>query len=370
MEFQAALLMEAGRPLQIADVRLDRLGDDDVLVKIGAAGLCHTDYEAMAGSFAAVMPIILGHEGAGTIVDVGRNVQRSRIGESVVFSIYPSCGHCFYCSQAQPILCAPVGEAHQSGSLPDSATRLTLAGERVHHFLSVSSFAGHCVVPAAGAIALPEAIGHDVACLLGCAVMTGVGAVTNVADLQAGNSVAVVGCGAVGLSAVQGARLRDASVIAAIDTNADRRSMALRFGATHAFDPRDGDAVERIRALTHGRGADAVFEAAGRPDALRTSLEMTRRGGITVILGKLPPNDMVELRFGSLMGEKRIVRSSLGGARPQDFRRLADAHLRGDLLLDEMITERIVLGEINEGFERLAAGSTIRSVIVMGGVAA
>jgi S-(hydroxymethyl)glutathione dehydrogenase/alcohol dehydrogenase len=282
----------------------------------------------------------------------------------VVCSWNPNCGHCFFCDQGQPILCARVAAAVQRGSLTDGEPRLRVRGRAVHHFSAVSSHAEYCVVPEAGAVPVSKAIPFDRACLLGCGVTTGVAAVLRCARVAPRTSVVVVGCGAVGLNVLQGARLAGAGPIVAVDVNDRHRAMATAFGATHLVDPRREDTAETVRALTAGRGADHAFEAAGNESALQTTLDAVRPGGTVVILGKTDVDARVSLRFGSLMGEKRIVRSSYGGARPRvDFPRLAKAYLDGALLLDELITRRLALAEINDGFEQMGRGEVTRAVV-------
>lgn len=366
MKYRAAVLHQVGSPLSIDTVELGGLQDKDVLVRVHASGLCHSDLEVIHGSQALPLPIILGHEGAGTVEHVGRAVTLVRPGDHVVCSWNPNCGHCFYCERDLPILCEPVSRNHPAGQLPDGTSRYSLVGQNVHHFTSVSSHAEYCVVPESGAIKVPDEIPMDRACLIGCSVMTGVGAVSRLARVEAGSSVAVVGVGAVGLNVVQGAMLEQSQIIIAIDRDPARLQMARGFGATHTILADDPDAIEQIRGVTGGRGADYVFECAGREASLQLSLESARRGGDVVILGKTGADEKVSLRFGSLMGEKRIVRSSYGGARPRrDFPWLARLYLEGKLKLDELITERMPLERINEGFAAMQRGKTVRSVITL-----
>jgi S-(hydroxymethyl)glutathione dehydrogenase/alcohol dehydrogenase len=365
LKYQAAVLHCVGEPLRIEELELAKLRPSDVLVRIGASGLCHSDLEVMQGSQPFPLPIVLGHEGAGTVVETGAAVNQVRAGDRVVCSWNPHCGHCFFCERGQPILCEPIARQHPRGHLPDGEPRYFLQGRTVHHFTSVSSHAEYCVVPESGAIRVPQEIPYDRACLIGCAVMTGVGAVARLARVQAGASVAVIGAGAVGLNVVQGAVIEQAQTIIVVDTHPERLALARAFGATHTIQADTEDAVACIADLTTGRGADYVFECAGNQAAMQTSLEATRRGGQLVILGKVNANQQISLRFGSLMGDKRIVRSSYGGARPRrDFPWLARLYLEGKLRLDPMITERLPLARINDGFDIMRAGRSIRSVIV------
>jgi S-(hydroxymethyl)glutathione dehydrogenase/alcohol dehydrogenase len=364
MRFRAAVLHEVGKPVAIEEVEVRALADGDVLVRIGATGLCHTDLEVAQGSLPRPLPIVLGHEGAGVVESVGRGVASLRPGDHVVLSWNPSCGHCFYCDDGQPILCEPFNRHHPRGHLGDGRSRLTLGGKPLNHFLMVSSHAEYCVVQEAGAVKVPSEIPFDRACLIGCAVMTGFGAATHVAPVTFGSTVVVVGCGGVGLSVVQAAALRGAERVVAVDLDPRKLESARVFGATDTLNPKGGDALERIREMTGGRGADFAFEAAGNPTAMRFAMEATRPGGDVVLLGKVPVNDEVAFRWGSVMGEKRIVRSSYGGARPhRDFPALARSYLEGHLKLDELISQRIPLDAINAGYAALAKGEVLRAVV-------
>lgn len=365
MKFRAAVLHEVGKPVAIEPVEVATLGDHDVLVRVGATGLCHTDLEVTQGSLRRPLPTILGHEAAGTVEQVGAGVTDVKPGDHVVCSWNPSCGHCFYCDDGHPILCELVNRHANQGKLLDGASRLTLRGQPLNHFMMISSHAEYCVVPEAGAVKVPKEIPFDRACLIGCAVMTGFGAATNIAPVSFGATVVVIGCGGVGLSALQGAALRQASRVIAVDLDDAKLQSALLFGATDTLNPKRDDVASAVRERTGGRGADFTFEAAGNEKAMRLAMEVTRPGGEAVMLGKVPVNDDVKFRWGSLMGEKRITRSSYGGARPhRDFPALARAYLDGRLKLDEMITQRIPLERINEGYAALAQGKGIRCVVV------
>jgi S-(hydroxymethyl)glutathione dehydrogenase/alcohol dehydrogenase len=364
MKFRAAVLRQPGTPIAIETIEATNLQPDDVLVKVAAAGLCHTDLEVIEGQLVYPMPIVLGHEIAGTIEDVGGAVDSKRVGERVVLSWNPHCGRCFHCERDQPILCESyIGHGPQAVQI-DGTTRLRLNGEALSTMFYIAGFAEYAIVTSACAIAMPAGMPLDRACLIGCGVMTGVGAALNIARLGYGESVMVIGCGAVGLSAVQGARLAGAGTIVAVDRNKQRLAMARTMGATHTAAVPDEDAVAVAKAATAGRGVDCVLESAGNGPAFRLSAEACRTGGQIVWLGKTGVNEDVAFRWGSLMGEKRIVRSSYGGARPnRDFPMLARAYLDGKLDLDGYVSARIGLGDINQGFADLKAGKGIRSVI-------
>src|SRR5271170_2325056 len=364
MEFKAAVLDRVGAKLAIRMVKAAPLGPFEVGVRMRASGLCHTDLEAILGSVAAKMPVVLGHEGAGVVDAVGSAVSRVKPGDHVVCSWNPHCGHCFYCERDLPILCDLHIGAHRDGTIGGDAPRLSLDGKLLHHFMALSSHAEYAVVNEASAIAVPKQIPFDRACLIGCGVMTGVGGAVRMARVTPGASALVVGCGAVGLNVVQGAAIARAEPIIAVDIADTRLALARRLGATDTINPTRDDAITRIRQLTGGRGADFAFEAGGGEAPLQLALEAARPGATIVILGKTDPNKPVSLRFGSLMGEKRIVRSSYGNARPQrDFPWLARLYLDGKLKLDELIDRRLALDEINEGFDGVKSGALVRAVI-------
>lgn len=363
MQARAAVLRQTGRPLSIETVEVGPVAPGDVLVRVRAASLCHTDLEAIEGALAVQLPAVLGHEAAGEVVELGAGVTDLAIGDHVVLSWNPHCGRCFYCERAQPILCSQFLANGPKAFHFDGKPRLACDGVPIHQLMFLGGFAEYCIVPEQSAVRVPASMPFDRAALLGCGVMTGVGAATRIAELRWGAAAMVIGCGAVGLSAVQGCRLAGAGAIIAVDPNPARRQLAQALGASSACAP--AEAVELVRSLTGKRGADVVIEAAGRPESFRLSVEAVRPGGEVVWLGKVGVNDNVAFRWGSLMQEKRIVRSSYGGARPaQDFPMLARAYLDGTLKLDEMISARIPLQGINEGFAALQRGETVRSVVM------
>jgi S-(hydroxymethyl)glutathione dehydrogenase / alcohol dehydrogenase len=367
LRFRAAVLAEPGKQLRVETVDAEPPRMGKVLVRIAAAGLCHTDLEVIEGQLVYPMPIVLGHEAAGVIAAVGPGVDRRRIGEHVVLSWNPHCGRCFYCERGQPILCDKYVSQSPSAVAFDGTTRLSLNGHPVRTMMHIAGFAEYAIVTDACAVAIAAEMPLDRACLLGCGVLTGVGAATRIAGLRYGDTAMVIGCGAVGLSAVQGSRLAGASQIVAVDLDDRKLAMARDVGATHTVNARSGDPVAEVRSITGGRGADCVFEAAGNEPAFRCSTEACRVGGQIVWLGKVGVNQDVSFRWGALMGEKRITRSSYGGAATaMDFPALARSYLRGELKLDGLVTQRIALDEVNRGFDDLRAGRAIRSVIVFG----
>ena len=364
LKFRAAVVREIGEPMAIETVSVGPLKDHDVLVQVRAASICHTDLEVLEGQLRYPLPMILGHEVAGTVADCGTGVTSLVPGDPVALHWNPHCGHCFYCANGQTILCEPFAQTRNQGLQMDGQARHKLDGAPLHILMHLGGFAEYCVVEEQGAVKLPEEMPMAAASLLGCGVMTGVGAATHVAQVSWGSTVVVIGCGAVGLSAIQGARLAGAQTIVAVDTNRAKLARAPALGATHVCNPVEEDAVSLVSQLNGGRGADFVIEAAGTERAFQASLELCRPGGKVVWLGKVDVDANVSFKWGSMIGERHIVRSSYGGTRPQeDFPKLARAYLDGQLLLDEMITRTISLDEINDGFDALRAGQAVRTVI-------
>jgi S-(hydroxymethyl)glutathione dehydrogenase / alcohol dehydrogenase len=364
LTFQAAIMERAGEPLRIASVTTGNLADTDVIVRIKAASLCHTDLEAVRGDLRTPLPFVPGHEAAGIVEWTGSAVTKVAKGDHVILSWNPHCGECFYCTRQLSILCQPYRDHMAQSFHFDSHPRLFLDdGKPVHQLAYMGSFAECCVVSEDCAVPIAKAMPFDRACLIGCGVMTGFGAATHIAQVEAGSTVAVIGCGAVGLSAIQGALHAGAAQVVAIDRALTKLDMARAIGATHTLFA-DDSLLHELGRLTHGRGADTVIESAGNRQSLRTSVEAVRPGGQVVWLGKLPAADEASFRWGALMGEKRIVRSSYGGANPaRDFPMLAQAYLDGTLKLDEYVTSRITLDRINAGMQRLSTGADVRAVI-------
>jgi S-(hydroxymethyl)glutathione dehydrogenase/alcohol dehydrogenase len=366
LNYRAAVLHAAQTPLRIEKVTSAALQPTDVLVRIRAAGLCHTDLEVIDGSLRYPMPIVLGHEAAGVVEQTGAAARGVRKGDQVVLSWNPHCGHCFYCDRDAPILCEQyLGEGPKARAF-DGGSRAALAdGRQVQQLMFLGSFGEYCIVSDQQAIPVPKEIPFDRACLIGCGVMTGAGAALNLGAIAHSDTVMVIGCGAVGLAAVQGARLAGAGAIIAVDLDPAKLALAAKMGATEGVNASKEDAAAFGKRVTSGRGVDVVIEAAGSAAAFSSTTEAVRPGGHVIWLGKVDVDKDVSFRWGSLMQEKRIRRSSYGNARPRrDFPLLARAYLDGALMLDELISRRIALEEINEGFAALKRGETIRSVIM------
>lgn len=363
MDFDGAVLNAIGDPLRIQKLRLGNLAASDVVIKIKATSLCHTDLEAVAGSLGTPTPFIPGHEAAGIVDWIGKDVSTLKIGDHVVVAWNPFCGKCYFCQKKQTIICSQYrNNAIQSFHF-DGKPRVFLEETAIHQLMYAGSFAEYAVVTEDCAVRISKEVPFDVACLIGCGVMTGVGAAINIAQVSKDSSFGVIGCGAVGVSAIQGAKIAGAERIFAIDRDAKKLDFAKQFGATDLILATD-DIIDKIMQLTEGIGLDYVIESAGNESAFRLSVEIVRPGGQVVWLGKVAAPKMVEFRWGSIMGEKKIHRSSYGGANPQiDFPFLAQNYLDGNLKLDEYITSRIQLSDVNEGLVRLKEGNEIRSVI-------
>src|SRR5712671_6401905 len=366
IEYRAAVLHASQTPLTVETVVAERLRRNDVLVRLKAAGLCHTDLEVVAGSLRYPMPIVLGHEAAGIVEEIGPEAHGIQVGDHVVLSWNPHCGHCFYCDRDLPILCESYLTHGPKAVAFDGTSRARLNdGRELKQLMFIGAFGEYAIVADHQAIPVPKELPFDRACLIGCGVMTGVGAALNIAQIAYGDTVMVIGCGAVGLAAVQGARLAGAGAIVAVDLEDKKLDLAEKVGATDRVNPRSEDVAAIAKAKTGGHGVDVVLEAAGQPASFRASVEAVRPGGQVIWLGKTDIGSEVGFRWGSLMAEKRIRRSSYGGARPaRDFPLLARAYLDGRLFLDELITRHIPLAEINDGFAALKAGEAIRSVVM------
>lgn len=364
MIIRAAVMEQASSPLVVTDLELDPPERDEVLVKMLASGICRSDLSYLDGKWPAPTPMVLGHEGAGVIEAVGEGVDPARVGEFVVLTFSPPCGRCRYCLEGRANLCTEAAECMDAGTMRDGTTRLHRGDQRVHHLALVSSFASHAVVPANAAIPVTDQLEPGLACLLGCGVTTGVMSVTRRANVRPGESVAIFGCGGVGLAAVLGAELISADPVIAVDTLADKRAMALAMGATHAVDPGAGDPAEQIRAIVPG-GVDHAFEAIGIAAVADQAFRSVRDGGTTVLIGQ--PAMGVKAGFDVYdvtQFEHTILGTNLGGANPAlhvpGLARLAASERLG---LGPLVTHRMPLDQINEAVAITASGTGGRVVI-------
>jgi S-(hydroxymethyl)glutathione dehydrogenase/alcohol dehydrogenase len=363
---RAAVLYEAQTPMTIEEVSVDGPRDDEVLVQVKATGACHSDYHVIDGSWHGAgypFPVILGHEAAGIVEKVGADVHSVKAGDHVILSFAPNCGRCRMCTIGQPHLCSGMRSA--PGTFPDGTRRHRKADLEINCFgRGMSSFAEYSVVHQSAAIKITPEMPMEGAALIGCAVMTGVGAVLNTARVEPGSTVAVFATGGVGLSVVQGAVLANASKIIAIDMLDNKLDYASSFGATHTINSRNQNPVEAIRDITDGQGVDYAFDAIGDAQVSRACYDAVRRGGTAVIVGMAPTGSEISIP-GTIAGEEKIVKGCFyGSSRPAvDFPRLVDFSLRGVLQLDRMITRTYPLAEINAAFDALGRGDNARGVL-------
>ncbi|MEK7364171.1 MAG: Zn-dependent alcohol dehydrogenase [candidate division NC10 bacterium] len=365
MKAKAAVLFEVGQRLQIRDVEVQAPRAGEVLVRMAAAGICHSDLHAMTGHLVASLPAILGHEGSGIVADVGPGVTSVKPGDHVIPLWRLSCGTCEYCSDGRPALCPEGTQIRMTGRLLDGSTRFTLDGQEIKHFAGVSSFAEYSVIPARAVLKIPEDFPLDRAALLGCAVITGVGAVFNCARVRPGSSVAVFGAGGIGLNIIQGAAIAGAEKIIAVDILPNKLEFARQFGATHTINGSTGNAVEQIRALTDGKGVEYAFEAIGLPATMRQAYDSLRKRGMAVVVGVTPMTAEVSVPVMSLVYEERILTGSVyGSSRPSiDIPKLIALYRSGKLKLDELLTRRYPFAQINEAYDALERGEVARSIV-------
>jgi alcohol dehydrogenase len=375
MRIRAAMLRAMGaappyarsRPLDIVELDHAGPGRGEVLIRMAAAGLCHSDLSVIDGSRPRPTPMVLGHEAAGIVAEVGEGVLDLAVGDHVVMVFMPSCGHCLPCATGRPALCEPGARANGAGALLSGARRLVCESLPVNHHLGVSAFAEYAVVAQESCVKVDPALPLDHAALFGCAVLTGVGAVVNTAKVPPGASVAVVGLGGVGLAALLGARLSGARQIVAVDLSDDKLAYALKLGATDAVNAGAPDAVQRIKALSRG-GVEFVFEMAGAVPALELAYAATARGGVTITAGLPHPDRKLSIQAMSLVAEERTLKGSyIGSSVPRrDLPNLVALFQSGHLPVDKLLTHRLRLDEINEGFDRLREGVGVRQVVMFG----
>ncbi|HZR81129.1 MAG TPA: Zn-dependent alcohol dehydrogenase [Candidatus Binatia bacterium] len=365
---RAALLEAGGQPLAIYDdVVIGEPSAGQVRVRVEHCGVCHSDLSIADGVFPSLTPVVLGHEAAGVVDAVGADVKGLAPGDHVVLTPIPPCGTCYWCVRGEPGVCVNA-TGIQTSALPDGTTGLSRGGAPVYRGVGVGAFAEYVLTPATGAVKVADDVPLDVACVLGCAVQTGVGAVLNTARVEPGATVLVLGLGGVGLSIVQGARVAGASRIIAVDPVAARRQVALRFGATDAIDPRAADVVSRTFELTEV-GADYAFDAVGRASLVQDALRATRNGGTTVAVGAPPIDEAITIAPAALftVSEKKLLGCTLGSSNSlREIPRLLALWRAGRLDLEALVTARRPLAEINDALADLRASRGIRTVLAMG----
>jgi S-(hydroxymethyl)glutathione dehydrogenase/alcohol dehydrogenase len=363
---QAVVFRSPAVPVSVVDVDLAPPKGGEVRVRIAAAGVCHSDLHVRRGEWPAPAPLVMGHEGSGVVTELGEGVTGLAVGDHVVLSWVPPCGDCARCLAGREAQCQTVASVIAPlGTLFDRTSRLSAAGEPLHHYLGVSSYAEEVVVPASGAIRVRKDAPLDVIAVVGCAVATGVGAVTNTAKVEPGSTVAVIGCGGVGLNVVQGAKLAGASRIVAVDMLPAKTALAARFGATDAIDASQGDAVAALFDLLPD-GADYVFDAIGRTSTTEQAIRMLALGGAAVIVG-LPPAGATASFEPLVLAEadQRILGSNYGSVRPAvDIPRLVDQYMDGELLIDELVSGRRPLAEASEALDDLESGGALRTLLI------
>lgn len=369
MRIQAAVFREAGVPFSVEEFDLSPPQNGEVLVRMRAVGVCHSDYHLVTGATSHPVPCVVGHEGAGEVVDTGPVVTRTAVGDHVALSWAPNCGSCFYCRKGRPSLCQTYLEPIWAGTMLDGTTRLSQNGASVYHFSALACFAEYAVVPEQCCIPLEKTVPWEAAAVIGCAVTTGVGAVLNTAQVEPGSSVAVFGVGGVGLSIVMGAKAAGASTIIAVDPHASRLQKATELGATlplSAGKGLGGGVIEAIRAATGGRGADYVFEAVGDPAVQEVCLDAARPGGVVVLSGIAPMGSGTNFPGAVLTRqEKTVMGSYYGTSDPaRDFPLYAQMMADGRLPLERLVDRRYQLSEIAEAYEDMLAGRTSRGVVV------
>jgi alcohol dehydrogenase len=373
MKIRAAVIHEmmkprpyaTSKPLVIEELELAPPGDGEILVRIRAAGLCHSDLSTVNGDRPRQMPMVLGHEAAGEVVETGPGVGKVKTGDHVILVFVPSCGHCIPCAEGRPALCEPGAAANGAGTLFSGATRLTRDGKPVWHHVGVSAFADYAVVSQHSVTRIDKSLSFEEAALFGCAVVTGAGAVMNTARVPMGASVAIVGLGGVGLMSLLAAKASGARQIVAIDRLDDKLKMAKQLGATHTVNAGDADAVAQVKALSGG-GVEYAFELASSVKALELAYHVTKRGGMTITASLPHPNARFELPATNLVAEERTLKGSyVGSCVPaRDIPRFISLYQQGLLPVDRLMSERIALADINLGFDRLADGESIRQILV------
>jgi S-(hydroxymethyl)glutathione dehydrogenase/alcohol dehydrogenase len=367
MDVKAAVAFEPGKPLTIETVQLDGPKAGEVLVEIKASGVCHTDAYTLSGADPeGLFPAILGHEGAGVVVEVGSGVTSLKAGDRVIPLYTPECRQCEYCLSRKTNLCQAIRSTQGRGVMPDGTSRFSIDGKMLHHYMGTSTFANYTVLPEIAVAKIRSDAPFDKVCYIGCGVTTGIGAVINTAKVEPGANVVVFGLGGIGLNVIQGARMVGANQIVGVDINPDKRELAEKFGMTHFVNPKEveGDLVAYLVDLTKG-GADYSFECIGNVNVMRQALECCHKGwGTSVIIGVAGAGEEIRTRPFQLVTGRVWKGSAFGGARGRtDVPQIVDWYMEGKINIDDLITHTMPLEQINDAFDLMHLGESIRSVV-------
>ncbi len=367
MDVRAAVAHQAGKPLTIETVQLEGPKAGEVLVEIKATGICHTDEFTLSGADPeGIFPAILGHEGAGVVVDVGPGVTSVTKGDHVIPLYTPECRQCEYCTSGKTNLCQAIRETQGQGVMPDGTSRFSIGGEKIFHYMGTSTFANYTVLPEIAVAKIRQDAPFDKVCYIGCGVTTGLGAVMNTARVEAGANVVVFGLGGIGLNVIQGARMVGADRIVGVDTNPTKKALGEKFGMTHFVNPTEtgDDLVGALVDVTNG-GADYSFECIGNVDVMRAALECCHKGwGVSVIIGVAPAGAEIATRPFQLVTGRVWKGTAFGGAKGRtDVPKIVDWYMDGKINIDDLITHTMPLDQINDAFDLMHAGKSIRSVV-------
>ncbi|WP_437736930.1 S-(hydroxymethyl)glutathione dehydrogenase/class III alcohol dehydrogenase [Sorangium sp. So ce1335] len=368
MKARAAVAHKAGEKLTVEDVEVEGPREGEVLIEIKATGVCHTDAYTLSGKDPeGLFPAILGHEGAGVVVDVGPSVRSLKKGDHVIPLYTPECRQCSYCTSGKTNLCQAIRTTQGRGLMPDGTSRFSIGKERIHHYMGTSTFSSFTVLPEIAVAKIREDAPFDKVCYIGCGVTTGIGAVINTAQVRPGDNVVVFGLGGIGLNVIQGARMAGADLIVGVDINPKRRELAEKFGMTHFVNPNEveGDLVPYLVDLTRG-GADFSFECIGSVKVMRQALECCHKGwGTSIIIGVAGAGEEISTRPFQLVTGRVWKGTAFGGARGRtDVPRIVDWYMEGKIKIDELITHTMPLDDINRSLDLMHAGESIRSVVL------
>ncbi|MBW8054268.1 MAG: S-(hydroxymethyl)glutathione dehydrogenase/class III alcohol dehydrogenase [Nitrospira sp.] len=368
MKAKAAVAFEAGKPLSIEEVDLAGPEAGEVLLEVKATGICHTDHFTLSGADPeGLFPVILGHEGAGVVVETGDGVKSVKPGDHVIPLYTPECRECEYCLSGKTNLCQAIRTTQGQGLMPDGTSRFSLGGKMLHHYMGTSTFSNYTVLPEIAVAKIRGDAPFDKVCYIGCGVTTGIGAVINTAGVEPGANVVVFGLGGIGLNVIQGARMVDANMIVGVDVNQKKRTLAEKFGMTHFVNPKeiDGDLVSHLVELTKG-GADYSFECIGNVETMRQALECCHKGwGESIIIGVAGAGQEIRTRPFQLVTGRVWRGTAFGGARGRtDVPKFVDWYMEGKINIDDLITHTMPLADINKGFDLMEKGESIRGVVV------